>query len=210
MFLLNSIKLYLKKIKYLKKVCCPSNDVRIGQSTGIALIDGSTPSDVFLGHHVWLYGNLQSQSGGKIKLGNYVKIGSGCRILSVDYIELGDYTALAQNVVISDNNNHPINPDYRLYMRQQPEIDDSRLWKHSVHSPVIIGRNVWIGENVRIQKGVTIGDNSIIAANSVVTKDVPNNSIAAGNPAKIVKEDIDKSYIPISCIGFNEYIEQKK
>ena len=67
-----------------------------------------------------------------------------------------------------------------------------RKWKHSVSSPIIIGENVWIGSNVRICKGVTIGDNSVIAACSVVTKDVPANAIAAGNPAKIVKTDIDK------------------
>lgn len=56
----------------------------------------------------------------------------------------------------------------------------------------MIGKNVWIGEHARICKGVTIGDGSVIAANSVVTKDVPALSIAAGNPAKIVKENIDQ------------------
>lgn len=59
-----------------------------------------------------------------------------------------------------------------------------------------------------IQKGVTIGDNSIVAANSVVTKDVPSNSIAAGNPARIVKTDIDKIPAPTSCAGFNAYMAQ--
>lgn len=49
---------------------------------------------------------------------------------------------------------------------------------------------MWIGENARICKGVTIGDNAVIAACSVVTKNVPANAIAAGNPAKIVKENI--------------------
>lgn len=52
---------------------------------------------------------------------------------------------------------------------------------------------MWIGEYVRICKGVTIGDGSVVAANAVVTKDVPPNSIVAGNPAKVVKTDIDKT-----------------
>ena len=67
-----------------------------------------------------------------------------------------------------------------------------RSWKYSASKPIRIGENVWIGENVRICKGVTIGNNAVIAACSVVTKDVPANAIAAGNPAKIVKTDIDK------------------
>ena len=65
--------------------------------------------------------------------------------------------------------------------------DESRYWKHSAHAPVIIGENCWIGRNVSIMKGVTIGDNCVIAANSVVTKSIPANCIAAGNPAKVVK-----------------------
>jgi maltose O-acetyltransferase len=54
--------------------------------------------------------------------------------------------------------------------------------------PVKIGDNVWIGHDVTIMKGVTIGENSIIATGSIVTKDVPHNSIAAGNPAKVIGE----------------------
>ena len=53
---------------------------------------------------------------------------------------------------------------------------------------VIIGKNVWIGMNSLILKNVTIGDNSIIGAGSVVVKDVPKNTIAAGNPAKVIKD----------------------
>ncbi len=56
---------------------------------------------------------------------------------------------------------------------------------------MIIGNHVWIGENALILKGVKIGDNSIVGAGSVVTKDVPNNSIVAGNPARIIKNNIN-------------------
>ena len=68
---------------------------------------------------------------------------------------------------------------------------------------VKIDNNIVFGRNVTVMKGVTIGDNAIIAANSVVTKNVPSNAIAAGNPARIVKENIDQSTTPIFPIKKN-------
>ena len=82
-------------------------------------------------------------------------------------------------------------------MRHTPHGSREQNNRYSANAPIIIGENVWVGTNVRIQKGVTIGNNSIIAAHSVVTHDVPPNSIAAGNPARIVKTDIDKTTKPI-------------
>lgn len=61
-------------------------------------------------------------------------------------------------------------------------------WKYSAHSPVKIGDNVWIGEKSTILKGVTIGNGSIVACNSVVTHDVEENTVVAGNPARLVKK----------------------
>lgn len=55
-------------------------------------------------------------------------------------------------------------------------------------APIRIGSNVWIGDGVTICKGVTIGDNSVVGAGAVVTRDVPPNSVAAGNPARVVRE----------------------
>ena len=181
-----------------------------GLHAGIALFCGSTKEDIKIEDNVWIHGNLISQYHGKIHMGRYTKIGSGSKILAVNSISIGDYTAIADNTTICDNNNHPINPDYRLYMRTTSESDDARMWIHSDNAPIVIGKNCWIGTNVRIQKGVTIGDNSVIAACSVVTKCVPPNSIAAGNPAKIVKTDIDKIPAPTSCQGYNEYVKNKR
>ena len=75
-------------------------------------------------------------------------------------------------------------------MRQTPPGSKERSNIYSDNAPIKIGSNCWIGENSRVCKGVTIGDGAIVAANAVVTKDVPANSIAAGNPAKVVKTDI--------------------
>lgn len=179
------------------------------RSSTISLIDGSSPNDIVIGEKVWMWGSLNSQSGGKIILGDYAKIGEHCVINAVESITLGNYTAVAENVHITDNNNHPVNPSYRKYMRICGD-KESRLWKHSAHAPVIIGENCWIGRNVSIMKGVTIGDNAIIAANSVVTRSVPANCIVAGNPAKVVKTDIEEIPAPTSCQGYNQYIDSLK
>ena len=126
----------------------------------------------------------------------YSRIAPSVEIECVNHIHIGAFTAIAVNTVISDNNNHPVNPEWRRKMRLTPEKDDMRTWKYSDNAPIIIGENVWIGRNCRICKGVTIGDNSVIGSNSVVTKDIPANCIAVGNPARVIKTDIDKTPYP--------------
>lgn len=59
-----------------------------------------------------------------------------------------------------------------------------------IEKDIVIGNNVWIGDNVFIKEGVNIGDNIIIGANSVLTKDIPNNVIVAGYPAKVINKNI--------------------
>lgn len=209
--LFDSILLKRKK-RYLQKMATISQnqDKRFCvKNSTISLVDGSTPKDIVIGERVWMWGRLNSQSGGKIIFGDYAKIGPGSSVNSVESIVIGSYTAIAENVHISDNNNHPVNPSYRKYMRVASNIEP-RYWKHSDHASVVIGENCWIGRNVSIMKGVTIGDNSVIAANSVVTKSVPANCIAAGNPAKVVKTNIEDIPAPTSCEGYNKYISSLK
>lgn len=180
------------------------------RSSQVSLNDGSIKEDVVLGDNVRLFGVIASQNHGKVQIGNNVMIGANVHIYAAESIKIGNFTGIAINTYIVDNNNHPINPDFHRYRMLQDIKDDSHMWKHSAHAPIIIGENCWIGQNVRIQKGVTIGDNSIIAANSVVTKSVPANCIAAGNPARVVKTDINKIPAPTSCRGFNEWNKAKK
>lgn len=109
---------------------------------------------------------------GKISLGDYCLLAPGVRISSAESIRIGDNAMLAANVTISDSDWHGI------YNRIRP----FRCTK-----PVVIENNVWLGERVIVCKGVTIGENSVIGAGAVVTKDIPANVIAAGNPAKVLK-----------------------
>lgn len=163
------------------------------RSTYVRLADGSDKNDIIIGDHAMISGTLVSENHGKIILGTYVYLRENSTIGSVNSIKIGDYTSIADHVVILDNNNHPINPEDRQKKSSSPKGSDYRKWRHSDSAPIIIGKNVWVGSYARICKGVNIGDNSIIAANAVVTKDVPSNSIVAGNPAKIVKTEIDKT-----------------
>lgn len=164
----------------------------IGARADVILMDGATKDQVQINDSCWHRGRILVQTNGVVILNPHSQIGENTNIFAVNRIEIGAYTAIAPNTTICDNNNHPISPKERKAMRVQPQGHDSKLWKHSVSAPIIIGENCWIGTNVRICKGVTIGDNSIVAACSVVTKNVPANCIVAGNPAKIVKMDIDK------------------
>lgn len=209
-FFLNRLRLFVKKRIFHKNCVVLGRGHKFGLLAGISLSHGSVKEDVIIDDGVVIYGNICSQNHGKVYIGEFSYIGGRSKILSVNDIRIGARCWIADNTVICDNNNHPVNPDYRFYASSTSEFDDSRSWRHSDNAPIVIGKNCWIGTNVRIQKGVTIGDNSIIAACSVVTKNVPPNCIAAGNPAKIVKTDIDKIPAPVSCIGYNDYVEKKQ
>jgi acetyltransferase-like isoleucine patch superfamily enzyme len=163
------------------------------RTTHVRLADGSDKRDIIIGDHAMISGGLVSENHGKIVLGAYTYLRESSIIGSVKSVIIGDYTSIADFVVIMDNNNHPVNPDDRRIKSASKKGSYYRKWRHSEANEIIIGNNVWIGSFARVCKGVTVGDNAIIAANAVVTKDVPPNTIVAGNPAKVVKTDIDQS-----------------
>jgi len=107
-----------------------------------------------------------------IHLGKEVFINSGCRFQAQGGIYIGDKCLIGHNTIIATIN-HEINPDIR---------------RDLIPKKVIIGNNVWIGSGSIILPGVSIGDNAIIGAGSVVNKDIPENTIAVGNPAKVIKK----------------------
>lgn len=210
MFLVKLYKKYKEKktvSAFKQKITMLGKSYEFGPNCSAHLAFGSTKSDIIVENNVqFLPGcTLKTSYCGKIVLREYCRL-QNTEIQSVEYVEIGKYTAIGPNVIISDNNNHPISPDFRKFMRTTPHGSDARSWIHADHAPVKIGENCWIGQNVRIQKGVTIGDNSIIAANSVVTKSVPANCIAAGNPAKVVKTDIHLIPAPTTCKEYNDYL----
>ena len=109
---------------------------------------------------------------GAIDIGNYCLISPGVRVSSADGIRIGDNCMLANGVYLTDSDWHD------LYNRT--------IMGRT--APVEIGSNVWIGDSATVCKGVSLGENSIIGAGAVVVQSIPPNCIAAGNPARVVKE----------------------
>lgn len=98
------------------------------------------------------------------------------------HIYVGDYTMFGPNVILASAG-HPILPK----LRQEA---------YQYNMPVHIGNNCWLGAGVIVLPGVTIGDNTVIGAGSVVTKDIPSNVVAVGNPCRVLREinEHDKEY----------------
>ncbi|MFR1671402.1 MAG: sugar O-acetyltransferase [Candidatus Gastranaerophilaceae bacterium] len=111
--------------------------------------------------------------GVNIELGKNVYMNFGVTILDCAKVKIGDNCMLAPNV--------------QIYTAAHPLDVETRNKGLEYALPVTIGKNCWIGGSVVILPGVTIGDNCVIGAGSVVNKDIPPNSVAVGNPAKVKK-----------------------
>lgn len=135
------------------------------------------------GENVWITAPFFVDYGENIHIGNNCEINMNCVFLDCNRIVIGDNSGIGPNVQIYAVT-HPVNPDERLSLDTKTGFP---FWK-GYTAPVIIGQNVWIGGGSVILPGVTIGDNAVIGAGSVVTKSVPPNSLAIGNPARVVKK----------------------
>lgn len=112
--------------------------------------------------------------GGKhVHFGKFVYANFNLTLVDDTHIYVGDYTMFGPNVTVATAG-HPILPELREKVYQY-------------NAPVRIGRNCWIGAGAIILPGITIGDNTVVGAGSVVTKDLPPNVIAAGNPCKVMR-----------------------
>lgn len=112
------------------------------------------------------------ESTSQIHIGAASQIMQGCEFISVSSIQIGKNCLIGPKTIILDADFHGIAPDKRLELGKT--------------SPIIIEDNVWIGYEVMILKGVHIGKDAVIAARCVVTKDVPEGAIVAGNPMRII------------------------
>ena len=125
---------------------------------------------------------LHANWGCHTHLGDHVYANFGLTLVDDCNIYIGSYTMLGPNVVLAAAG-HPVRPDLR---RKQAQYN----------LPIRIGENAWLGAGVIVLPGVTIGENSVIGAGSVVTKDIPANVVAVGNPCRVLREinDRDREY----------------
>lgn len=136
-----------------------------------------------IGENCYIEPPLHANWGGKnVHLGKFVYANFNVTFVDDTHIYIGDYTMLAPNVIIATAA-HPILPELR-----------EKQYQYNL--PVKIGRNCWLGAGVIVLPGVTIGDNTVIGAGSVVTKDIPANVVAVGNPCRVLRpiSEHDREY----------------
>lgn len=126
------------------------------------------------GNGIFMQPPFNCDVGKNIHVGEDFLTNYNVTILDVDKVTIGDYCMIGPNSIISTVN-HPLSAK-------------GRREKLSITKPVIIGNDVWIGANCVILPGVTIGNNVIVGAGAVVSKDVPDNCVVGGVPAKVIRK----------------------
>ena len=147
----------------------------------------SGPGALRVGERSLLHGRINFfGNGGEVQIGDDSMIGdnsilwSGCRIV------IGNRCLVSHGVNIHDSDSHPLDARQRARQITQPESEPRGAGILS--EPVTLGDDVWIGFQAILLKGVSIGQGSVVGAGSVVTRSVPAFSLAAGNPARVLRE----------------------
>lgn len=130
------------------------------------------------GEGLWLQPPFYCDYGSNIKIGEKVFFNFNCVVLDVMQVTIGSRTLFGPNVQIYTAT-HPMN-----YIQRASGLEFAK--------PITIGEDVWVGGSVVVCPGVTIGDRSVIGAGSVVTKDIPADVFAAGNPCKVIRSLLEE------------------
>lgn len=162
-------------------------DSKIAYPCGLSTINSK---HIIIGHHTFIdrhciLGCWKGSGGGcdeppTIHIGDDCTIGQYTQISSCSKIVIANGLLTGRYVYIGDNSHGGLSYEEASIPPNKRELISK--------GPIAIGKNVWIGDKVTILGGVNIGDNVIIGANSVVTRDIPSNSLAAGSPAKVIKQ----------------------
>jgi len=124
----------------------------------------------------------------RIRIGEYAML-TAAHIVCDELVEIGSHCLISWSVLIMDTYRTPMDvAGRRRALQSAARRSPRRIDEHSTAAPVRIGNNVWLGFDVCVLPGVTIGEGSIIGARSVVASDIPAYVVAAGNPARRVKD----------------------
>lgn len=187
----------IKKINALyvkKRISELYNRVIIGTNSRLYLSaeveNMQDKTKIIIGNNTHIRGSLLVYPyGDGIKIGNNSYIGASTIIRAAEYVEIGNSVLIAHNVNIIDTDSHEMDYIQRdIAFKSMVRVGHPKFKGNVETSPIIIKDNAWISYNVCILKGVTIGKGAVIGCGSVVTHDIPDFCVAAGNPAKILRK----------------------
>ncbi len=127
------------------------------------------------------------RAGGRLRVGSRTSIGGGTTFSIAASVDVGDDVLVSFDVLVMDHNSHAVEFDLRrgdgpAWIRGQKD------WTHVPVAPVVIRDKAWVGARAIVLRGVTVGEGAVVGAGSVVTRDVPDWTVVAGNPARVVRE----------------------
>lgn len=152
-----------------------------------AIIDRLFPDH---GERVYLQGPIEVDYGRFTKLGNHFYANFNLTLLDTCPITIGDNVMCGPNVTFATPL-HPLLPEQRNIRMQA----DGKVADIEYGAPISVGNNCWLASNVTVCAGVKIGNNCVIGAGAVVTHDIPDNSLAVGVPAKVIRKITEKDHL---------------
>ena len=180
LYLPDEKELMAEQVKCLEKLC-DYNSTRPSESERRAEMLKEMFAEI--GEGCYIEPPFHANWGGKhVHFGNFVYANFSLTLVDDTHIYVGDHTMFGPNVTVATAG-HPILPELR-----------EKAYQYNF--PIHIGKNCWIGAGAIILPGVSIGDNTVIGAGSIVTKDIPANVVAVGNPCRVLRPigDYDREY----------------
>jgi acetyltransferase-like isoleucine patch superfamily enzyme len=170
-----------------RATCLCGEGVKVARQARI-LNAGGDSRKICIGDHSVVEGELfVFKHGGRINLGEWCYVGSGTRVWSAREITIGNRVLISHGVNIFDSLTHPLSPVARHRQFKEIVMSGHPPDLNLDERPVMIADDAWIGAGATIMKGVKIGARAIVGAGAVVTRDVPAESIVAGNPASVIR-----------------------